>query len=141
MRDMQSSTDESPLEFPAWHGDTLRETGNVPSATLRGRRDGDCNVAKYELSRAADRDLGHLRLQFGPLQTDVYFESLEECLRKLAENPLLGIFVSNNRRFVHQRHLLYYKKIKTGVRMPTITCTVCCRQIALVQFGQMASGA
>jgi toxin ParE1/3/4 len=82
-------------------------------------------VAKYELSRAADRDLDDIYVytyrQFGPLQADVYFESLEECLGKLAENPLLGIDASNiragYRRFVHQRHTLYYKKIKAGVRI------------------------
>jgi toxin ParE1/3/4 len=82
-------------------------------------------VAKYELARAADRDLDDIYVytfrQFGPLQADVYFESLEECLNKLAENPLLGIDASNiragYRRFVHQRHTLYYKKIKAGVRI------------------------
>ncbi|WP_161966123.1 type II toxin-antitoxin system RelE/ParE family toxin [Steroidobacter cummioxidans] len=82
-------------------------------------------MAKYELARAADRDLDDIYAytfrQFGPLQADVYFESLEECLNKLAENPLLGIDASNvrtgYRRFVHQRHTLYYKKIKAGVRI------------------------
>jgi toxin ParE1/3/4 len=82
-------------------------------------------VAKYELSRAADRDLDDIYVytfrQFGPLQADVYFESLEECLNKLAENPLLGIDATNiragYRRFVHQRHTLYYRKIKAGVRI------------------------
>jgi toxin ParE1/3/4 len=82
-------------------------------------------VAKYEIARAADRDLDDIYVytfrQFGPLQADVYFESLEECLNKLAENPLLGIDASNiragYRRFVHQRHTLYYKKIKAGVRI------------------------
>lgn len=52
-------------------------------------------MAKHELSRAADRDLDDIYVytcrQFGPLQADVYFESLEECLSKLAENPLLGM--------------------------------------------------
>jgi toxin ParE1/3/4 len=55
-------------------------------------------VAKYELSRAADRDLDDIYVytfrQFGALQADVYFESLEECLTKLAENPLLGVDAS-----------------------------------------------
>lgn len=75
MRDMQSSTDESPLESPAWHGDTLRKTENVPSATLRGRCDGDCNVANYELSRAADRDLD-----------DIYVYSSVHCKRMCTLN-------------------------------------------------------
>lgn len=81
-------------------------------------------MRKYELSRAAERDLDDIYVytfhQFGALQADVYFESLEECLGKLAENPLLGVDASNlragYRRFVHQRHTLYYKKVKTGVR-------------------------
>lgn len=92
---------------------------------MRGKRGGDCNVAKYELSRAADRDLDDIYAytfrQFGALQADVYFESLEECLIKLAENPLLGVDASHirtgYRRLVHQRHTLYYKKLKTGVRI------------------------
>jgi toxin ParE1/3/4 len=82
-------------------------------------------VRKYELSRAADRDLDDIYVytcrQFGELQADAYFESLEECLSRLADNPLLGVDAGNlragYRRFVHQRHTLYYKKVKTGVRI------------------------
>lgn len=82
-------------------------------------------MRKYELSRAADRDLDDIYVytfrQFGALQADVYFESLEECLGKLAENPALGVDASSvragYRRFVHQRHTLYYKRTKTGVRI------------------------
>lgn len=80
-------------------------------------------MRKYELSRAADRDLDEIYLytfrEFGALQADAYFESLEECLTRLGENPLLGIDASNvrrgYRRFVHQRHTLYYRKSKSGV--------------------------
>lgn len=93
--------------------------------TLRDRRGGGCNVRQYELSRAADRDLDDVYIytfrEFGALQADAYFESLEECLGKLAENPSLGIDCSNvrggYRRFVHQRHTVYYKNRKTGVRV------------------------
>jgi plasmid stabilization system protein ParE len=50
-------------------------------------------------------------MQTGALQADVYFESLEECIGKLAENPLSGVDASSGRagyrRFVHQRHTLY----------------------------------
>ena len=82
-------------------------------------------MLKYELSRAADRDLDDIYVytfrEFGVLQADVYFESLDVCLAKLAENPLLGVDASNvragYRRFVHQRHTLYYRKIRTGVRI------------------------
>jgi toxin ParE1/3/4 len=85
-------------------------------------------VLKYELSRAADRDLDDIYVytfrEFGVLQADAYFESLEDCLTKLAENPLLGVDASNvragYRRFVHQRHTLYYRKIRTGVRIVRI---------------------
>jgi toxin ParE1/3/4 len=85
-------------------------------------------VRKYELSRAADRDLENIYIytfrEFGPLQADVYFESLEACLAKLAENPLLGVDAGNvragYRRFVHQRHALYYRKVRTGVRVVRI---------------------
>lgn len=85
-------------------------------------------MRKYELSRAADRDLDEIYVytfrEFGALQADVYFESLEACLTKLAENPLLGVDASNvragYRRFVHQRHTLYYRKVRTGVRIVRI---------------------
>lgn len=85
-------------------------------------------MLKYELSRAADRDLDDIYVytfrEFGALQADVYFESLEDCLTKLGENPLLGVDASNvragYRRFVHQRHTLYYRKIRTGVRIVRI---------------------
>ena len=85
-------------------------------------------MLKYELSRAADRDLDDIYVymfrEFGVLQADVYFESLEACLAKLAENPLLGVDATNvragYRRFVHQRHTLYYRKIRPGVRIVRI---------------------
>lgn len=85
-------------------------------------------MRKYELSRAADRDLDEIYIytfrEFGALQADVYFESLEACLAKLAENPLLGVDAgymrAGYRRFVHQRHTLYYRKVRTGVRIVRI---------------------
>jgi toxin ParE1/3/4 len=95
---------------------------------LRDSPGGDCNVRKYELSRAADHDLAEIYAytfrEFGALQADVYFESLEACLTRLAENPLLGVDASavraGYRRFVHQRHTLYYKKVATGIRIVRI---------------------
>lgn len=82
-------------------------------------------MRKYELSLAADRDLDDIYTytfrEFGVLQADAYFESLEECLTTLGDNPLLGVDASNLRvgcrRFVHQRHTIYYKKSKSGVRI------------------------
>jgi toxin ParE1/3/4 len=71
-------------------------------------------VRKYELSLAADRDLDNIYTytfrEFGALRADAYFESLEECLSTLGDNPLLGVDASNlrvgYRRFVHQRHTI-----------------------------------
>ena len=82
-------------------------------------------MRQYELSRAADRDLEDVYIytfrEFGVLQADAYFESLEECLGKLAQNPLLGVDSSNvragYRRFVHQRHTVYYRNLKTGIKV------------------------
>lgn len=82
-------------------------------------------MRKYELSLAADRDLDDIYTytfrEFGALQADAYFESLEECLTTLGDNPLLGVDAGNlrvgHRRFVHQRHTIYYKKSKSGVRV------------------------
>jgi toxin ParE1/3/4 len=69
-------------------------------------------VHKYELSRAADKDLTDLYVytfrEFGEAQADAYFASLEESLARLSENPQLGIDVGTlrkgYRRFVHKRH-------------------------------------
>lgn len=82
-------------------------------------------MRKYELSLAADRDLDEIYIytfrEFGAVQADAYFESVDECLTRLGDNPLLGIDAGNvragYRRFVHQRHTLYYKKSKSGVRI------------------------
>jgi len=55
-------------------------------------------VRKYELSLAADRDLDDIYTytfrEFGVLQADAYFESLQECLITLGDNPLLGVDAS-----------------------------------------------
>lgn len=52
-------------------------------------------MRKYELSLAADRGLDDIYTytfrEFGVLQADAYFESLQECLIALGDNPLLGI--------------------------------------------------
>ena len=85
-------------------------------------------MRKYELSRAAARDLDDIYIytcrEFGALQADAYFESLEECLTRLGENPVLGVDAGNvrtgYRRFVHQRHTLFYRKSKSGIRVVRI---------------------
>jgi len=48
-------------------------------------------VPKYQLSKAADADLTELYTfsfaEFGEYRADAYFQSLENCLQKLAEQP------------------------------------------------------
>jgi toxin ParE1/3/4 len=80
-------------------------------------------VRKYRLSKAADKDLSgiyaYTHREFGERQADTYFESLEESLSRLGENPLLGVDVSSirdgYRRLIHQRHSIYYKLSKSAV--------------------------
>jgi toxin ParE1/3/4 len=80
-------------------------------------------VARYELSEAADADLTDIYAftftEFGERQADAYFESLEECLTRLAGSPDLGRKIGflrrNYRLFVHQRHSIYYTPAKSGI--------------------------
>ena len=80
-------------------------------------------MPKYELTEAADKDLSDIYtftyVEFGERQADVYFESLEECLTRLAENPQLGRDVAFLRKayrlFVHQRHSIYFKRAPSGI--------------------------
>jgi toxin ParE1/3/4 len=80
-------------------------------------------VGKYRLTQAADKDLSDISAysyrEFGEQQADRYFESLEESLARLGDNPLLGVDVSSvrrgYRRRIHRRHAIYYKTIPTGV--------------------------
>ncbi len=82
-------------------------------------------MPKYELTQAADGDLTELYTytytEFGEAQADAYFESLEECLLRLAESPQLGLDVAalrkGTRRFVHKRHSIYYKQTHSGIRV------------------------
>ena len=57
--------------------------------------------SKYSLSQAADKDLSEIYVythrEFGELQADAYFASLEELLSKLSDNPNLGVEVSGLR--------------------------------------------
>ena len=85
-------------------------------------------MRKYELSRAADKDLTDLYVytfrEFGEAQADAYFESLEESLVRLSENPQLGVDVGTlrrgYRRFVHKRHSVYYTKSRFGIKIVRI---------------------
>lgn len=77
----------------------------------------------YRLSAAADRDLtGIYRYTFdafGEAQADAYFESLDRLLNRLAVNPELGRNIDHiragYRRYVHRRHLVYYKTAGDGI--------------------------
>lgn len=74
-------------------------------------------MADYDLSEAAENDLASIYAytfgEFGEAQADRYFQSLEECLARLAGNPSLGRDVEQirrgYRRFVHRRHAIYYR--------------------------------
>lgn len=80
-------------------------------------------MARYALSAAADSDLSDIYTftfsEFGERQADAYFESLEECLTRLAGNPKLGREVGflrrNYRLFVHQRHSIFYTGTRSGI--------------------------
>ena len=80
-------------------------------------------MPSYQLSNAAGEDLSDLYsysyFEFGEHRADAYFESLEDCLRRLADNPKLGMDVSGIRqgyfRFVHQQHSVYYKRSRSGI--------------------------
>lgn len=82
-------------------------------------------MREYKLSGAADKDLTEIYVytfrEFGESHADAYFRSLEESLARLAENPQLGVDVSalrkGYRRFVHNRHSIYYTKVSSGIRV------------------------
>ena len=80
-------------------------------------------MPRYELTEAADKDLSDIYaftyVEFGERQADAYFESLEECLSRIADNPGLGRDVAflreGYRLFVHQRHSIYYKPARSRI--------------------------
>jgi toxin ParE1/3/4 len=85
-------------------------------------------VARYELTASADEDLVDIYtysfIRFGEAQADAYFESLERCLNRLAENPQLGRDVSfirkGYRRFIHRRHSIYFTAVRQGISISRI---------------------
>jgi toxin ParE1/3/4 len=93
-------------------------------------------VPKYQLSNAADEDLSELYtcsyLEFGELRADAYFESLEDCLQRLATYPRLGMDVSSIRsncyRFAHQRHSFYYRKTSSESLLSAFLAPACLRK-------------
>jgi len=73
----------------------------------------------YELSQAAAQDLEEILdrsiVDFGPIQTERYFESLNRCLGLLGENPGMGSTADEirpgYRRFGHQSHVIFYRTV------------------------------
>jgi toxin ParE1/3/4 len=80
-------------------------------------------VPSYRLSLAADSDLAEIYVytyrEFGERQADSYFASLEVCLQRIGEQPLLGADVgalrAGYRRLIHRRHAIYYRVEAVGV--------------------------
>lgn len=78
---------------------------------------------RYRLSSAAEEDLSDIYTytfsEFGERRADAYFDTLQDCLERLAENPRLGMDVSFIRdgyfRFIHQRHSIYFRKLKSDI--------------------------
>lgn len=85
-------------------------------------------MPEYKLTRKADADLVEIYtytyLEFGEARADAYFESLHECLARLADNPLQGLDISSLRqglrRFVHRRHSIYYAPVTSGIHVVRI---------------------
>ena len=101
-------------------------------------------MRKYELTEAADRDLSDIYTftyaEFGERQADAYFQSLEDCLRHLANNPQLGrdatFLRQGYRLFVHSRHSIYYKRTRSGIMVVRILGPGMKRAVHLPQFPQ-----
>ncbi len=77
----------------------------------------------YELSEAAAKDIEDILdrsvVDFGPLQTERYYDSLKRCLELLGENPGMGGAAedirSGYRRFAHQSHVIFYRTYGRGI--------------------------
>lgn len=80
-------------------------------------------MPSYALSRAADKDLTDIYAftytEFGERQAEAYFQSIEDCLTRLAENPRLardaGAIRKGYQQFVHRHHTIYFKRTRDGI--------------------------
>jgi toxin ParE1/3/4 len=80
-------------------------------------------MATLRLSRIAKEDLlqiGSYTLEtWGVTQAERYLNSLEECAKMLATNPLLGRACNwirpGLRRFEKGRHVLFYRRLEDGI--------------------------
>jgi len=80
-------------------------------------------ASTYELSKAAEEDIDALLedsiVRFGVDQTEHYFESLQNCLTLLSDNPMMGATADQIRRgyryFSHESHIIFYQQNEGGV--------------------------
>lgn len=82
-------------------------------------------MARYELTKAAERDLTgiyhHKSDRFGEQQAESYVAGLEECFATLAKRPKLARSAehlrSGYRRFEHQSPVVFFTEIEGGIRI------------------------
>ena len=82
-------------------------------------------MAKYELTKAAERDLADIfhytSDRFGEQQADSYLAGLEGCFATLTERPKLGRSAEQlrpgYRRFEHKSHIVFFIEIESGIRI------------------------
>ena len=85
-------------------------------------------MAAYRLSRLAEADLldiaAYTLRTWGQDQAIRYIDDLEECCRKLADNPELGRACDHVRpglrRMEHGRHILFYRIEAKGILVSRI---------------------
>lgn len=85
-------------------------------------------MADYELSVKAEQDLTEIYVfsytNFGEAKADAYLLGLEDCIYRLAENPLLGRSIDHIRkgylRYEYIAHSVFYKPKKRGITVVRI---------------------
>jgi len=77
----------------------------------------------YSLSEAAAKDIEEILQRsladFGVEQTQIYYDSLRQCLALLGDNPAMGRAAEDirpgYRRFPHESHVVFYRSDKDAV--------------------------
>ena len=77
----------------------------------------------YALTEEADRDIENILdrsvIDFGLLQTELYYNSLKNCLELLDDNPDMGSVADDiqpgYRRFSLQSHVIFYRVSGDGI--------------------------
>ena len=80
-------------------------------------------ASTYELSKDAEEDIDALLedsiVRFSIDQTEHYFQSLENCLILLSDNPKMGTTADQVRRgyryFSHESHVIFYQQSEAGI--------------------------